>query len=142
VQEGQCASCHQPHGAAHAALLAKTHPSRFYVAFEDSRYELCFDCHDSDAFAEAITEDGTNFRNGTQNLHHAHVHRTKGRNCRVCHDPHASAHGKLIATSVPFGRWKIPLNFRETPTGGSCQPGCHRAYRYDRDSPIANLDPR
>jgi hypothetical protein len=40
---------------------------------------------------------------------------------------------------VPFGGWRIPINYQATETGGGCQPGCHRAYRYDRDTPAVNL---
>lgn len=143
LQDGQCAVCHAGiHGADRTALLGKAFPPGFYVSFAESAYELCFDCHDVEAFAEPQTDEATAFRNGTQNLHYVHVHREKGRSCRVCHDPHSSVRGKLITEGVPFGRWRIPIQFQGSASGGSCQPGCHRAYRYDREAPIANLTPR
>ena len=60
----------------------------------------------------------------------------KGRTCRVCHEPHASDGEKLISKEgTQFGDWKIPMNFKITSTGGSCAPGCHRSFKYDRDKP-------
>jgi len=77
------------------------------------------------------TDEATGFRNGERNLHWVHVNKkTKGRTCRTCHEVHASKRPRLVAESVPFGKrgWRLPLNFEKTETGGSCQPGCHRAY--------------
>jgi hypothetical protein len=31
-----------------------------------------------------------------------------------------------------FGSWNLPVNFKQTPTGGSCSPGCPGTYTYDR----------
>jgi hypothetical protein len=41
----------------------------------------------------------------------------------------------LIADSVPFGKWSLPLKFVKTETGGSCAPGCHKPQSYDRKNP-------
>ena len=35
----------------------------------------------------------------------------------------------LIADSVAFGSWKLPLKFVKTESGGSCAPGCHTPVR-------------
>jgi hypothetical protein len=43
---------------------------------------------------------------------------------------------KLIADKVPFSKWRLPLNFTKTETGGSCTPGCHQKYAYDRKTPV------
>ena len=141
LQEGGCSACHDPHGSSRGALLGKAFPVSLYVPYAEQEFALCFDCHDAAAFAEPTTDEDTEFRNGSQNLHHLHVHRHKGRSCRACHDPHGAMNDKQIAESVPFGRWNIPIRFRASPTGGSCAPGCHRPYRYDRDQPVANLRP-
>jgi hypothetical protein len=54
----------------------------------------------------------------------------------VCHEPHAGNLDKLILKEgYRFGGWNIPINFQITPTGGSCAPGCHQMYKYDREKP-------
>lgn len=140
IDGGDCTSCHsEVHGGERFRLLSGDYPTHFYVPYAEARYALCFECHDAEAFAEARTDELTGFRNGDQNLHFLHVNRkVKGRSCRACHQIHAGKRPKLIAESVPFGQWKIPIGFEATATGGSCQPGCHRPYRYDRESKVAN----
>ena len=106
------------------------------AAFDEKAYALCFECHEAAAFTDEETDSTTAFRNGQRNLHYLHVNRAvKGRTCRACHDPHASKNEKHIVESVPFGKWRIPIKFESTSTGGSCQPGCHRPERYDREQP-------
>jgi len=140
IQQQDCSGCHTAHGGEHFRLLTEAYPAEFYAPFAEERYALCFDCHESDLVKEAETDEATNFRNGEQNLHHLHVHRTpKGRTCRACHSTHASRQPRHIAESVRFASWDLPLNFQKTETGGACQPGCHRLYRYDRTSVIANV---
>ncbi|MEK6798380.1 MAG: cytochrome c3 family protein [Planctomycetota bacterium] len=142
VRDGECQACHAPHGGDNAALLAKAYPAKFYSPYGEDRYALCFECHEAAAFAEVTTDDATEFRNGRQNLHYLHVNKAdKGRTCRACHDPHAAKNAKYIADRVPFGDWNLPVNFKQTETGGSCGPGCHRPYRYDRETPVENIPP-
>ncbi|MHC4234651.1 MAG: cytochrome c3 family protein, partial [Planctomycetota bacterium] len=144
IRDKDCTSCHgDVHGSERFRLLSQQYPAEFYVAYDEARYALCFECHEAEAFESAETDDLTDFRNGEVNLHYLHVNRTvKGRTCRACHSAHASSGPKHVPESVPFGAWQIPINYRQTPSGGSCQPGCHRSYRYDRDSPVANLASR
>ncbi|MEK6674901.1 MAG: cytochrome c3 family protein [Planctomycetota bacterium] len=133
VGKGECAACHDPHGSVNAALLAQDYPPKFYAPFVEKAYSLCFECHESEAFTEKLTDKATGFRDGTRNLHYLHVNQSvKGRTCRACHDPHATKNSKQILESVPFGTWKIPLNFKETEIGGSCAPGCHKPATYKR----------
>jgi len=140
VRDGDCTACHLGHGGKHVAILAEPYPDRFYAAFSEETYKLCFDCHEAAAFESAETKDATAFRNGKQNLHYVHVNKpAKGRKCGACHDPHATKNPHHIADHARFGGWEIPIAYRATETGGGCQPGCHRAYRYDRTAPIANL---
>ena len=42
-----------------------------------------------------------------------------------------------LTKSVTFGDvgWKLPLNCQLSETGGSCSPGCHKTYAYDRVTP-------
>lgn len=143
VEKGECAACHDPHGSKWKSLTAHAYPETLYSPYGEATYKLCFECHEAEAFASAETDDATQFRNGTRNLHFLHVNKSpKGRSCRACHDPHASQNEKHIAEFVPFGKWKIPLNFRANSTGGSCASGCHRAYQYDREQPFDNFATR
>jgi hypothetical protein len=41
----------------------------------------------------------------------------------------------MVADSVKFGEWSLPVNYTRTPTGGSCAPGCHKPEPYDREVP-------
>jgi predicted CXXCH cytochrome family protein len=143
INDRDCTTCHaEVHGGARFRLLAADYPSHFYAPYSEERYALCFGCHDAEAFAEAHTDKLTGFRNGDQNLHFLHVNRkVKGRSCRACHQVHAGKQPQLIAESVPFGQWRIPLGFEATATGGSCHPGCHRPFRYDRKSKVENIVP-
>lgn len=131
IAQGDCQACHTVHGGAHAGLLAMAYDDRFYQPYTDAAYGLCFKCHDRSSVLESGTETG--FRNGFRNLHALHVAGSpQGRSCRSCHDTHASASDKLVAGSVAFGQWNMPINFVRSETGGSCGPGCHKPQSYDR----------
>lgn len=140
IRDQDCSGCHGAHGGEHFRMLNDAFPAAFYASYTHEAYALCFDCHDAELVEEEETDSATGFRNGEHNLHYLHVDReTKGRTCRACHELHASSGPKHIAETVPFGDWQIPINFKKTETGGGCQPGCHRAYHYDREQPIENL---
>ena len=138
VRAGQCQACHQVHGSSNSRLLSKVFPATFYARFDVTNYALCFSCHEQAMVMDQATTKLTGFRNGDRNLHHVHVNREKGRTCIACHAIHGSDAPKHMAASVPFegGGWSMPINFRKTPTGGSCAPGCHQAYTYDRDQAV------
>ena len=137
IQKGECKACHDPHGSNFFRLLRAEYPSALYVPYKTGLYDACLGCHEKNLLRYADTTIYTKFRNGNRNLHFVHVaNERKGRTCRVCHEPHASDGEKLISTAgAKFGDWKIPVNFKITPTGGSCEPGCHRAFKYDRNQP-------
>lgn len=139
VREGQCQECHQVHGSSNARLLAQAFPATFYQKFDVTNYALCFSCHEKATVMEAETTTLTGFRNGDRNLHFIHVNAEKGRSCRACHEMHASDQPKHMAEATPFegGGWAVPVGFRKTATGGSCAPGCHMPYTYDRENPVA-----
>lgn len=133
VASGDCAGCHGVHGAEHTGLLVKPYPKGFYQPFTDDAYALCFNCHDRNLAASRSAERETGFRDGTRNLHFLHVaNSVQGRSCRACHSVHASKHSRLIADTVSFGQWKLPINFTPTAEGGSCAPGCHKPASYTR----------
>jgi predicted CXXCH cytochrome family protein len=134
--DGKCTRCHEPHGSQNDRLLVAKFPSEPYVPYTSTEYALCFTCHKRDLLGYQETSFATNFRDGERNLHYLHVNRKqKGRGCKLCHSWHGSPNPKLIAESVPFGKWSLPLKFVKTETGGGCSPGCHKPQYYDRNSP-------
>jgi len=136
IREGNCAACHDPHGSEQMAILRQAYPRTFYSGWDPSLYALCFQCHEESAFRDAETAELTSFRDGTRNLHFLHVNRErKGRTCRACHEIHASSLPAHLSEEVPYGNWKMPLNFEQTEKGGSCAPGCHGPQTYDREAP-------
>ncbi len=139
IDQDNCAGCHQVHGGEHFRLLIEKYPPEFYAPFQEESYALCFSCHDAEVVRDERTTALTNFRNGELNLHYLHVNRQrKGRSCRACHETHASNKMNHIRESVPFGTggWMLPINFTKRESGGSCAPGCHVAYDYDREEPV------
>ncbi|MBZ0172719.1 MAG: hypothetical protein K8E66_10095 [Phycisphaerales bacterium] len=133
VRKELCTGCHELHGSDHPVLLAANYTQKFYEPFKLALYDLCFKCHAKEMVLNQESTAVTNFRNGSQNLHFAHVNREKqGRACRSCHATHASASDLHVPDSVPYGDWKLPLNFMRTESGGACNSGCHRPATYDR----------
>lgn len=136
IKDGKCAPCHDPHGSQYDRLLLDTYSSELYISYSDNEYKLCFKCHNRDLLRYPDTSFATGFRDGDRNLHYLHVNRKeKGRNCKLCHNLHGGELPKLLADKVPFGKWNLPLKFIKTETGGSCTPGCHKTFSYDRKTP-------
>ncbi len=136
VAQQKCASCHTVHGSFFKHLLTGPYSTEFFNDFNEKQYALCFQCHKIDLLLYPTTSYNTKFRDGEKNLHYVHVNRvTRGRGCKFCHKTHASQEPKLMRKTVSFGDWKMPLNFRLTPNGGQCTPGCHAQRSYNRDRP-------
>jgi predicted CXXCH cytochrome family protein len=135
IRNRYCSACHNPHGSPYFQSLKNQYSPNFYAPFFISNYDLCFRCHDSSLVTKEQTTSATEFRDGDRNLHFVHVDKeSHGRTCRSCHDVHASTTPQLIGTTVPFGTWKLPINFEKTKNGGSCTPGCHEVKKYDRQA--------
>ncbi len=115
IRDGSCTGCHEPHGGKETKLLVDSFPATAYVPYTDTAYALCFTCHDRDLLKYPDTSFATGFRDGERNLHFLHVNNAqKGRSCVLCHDLHGGTNDALIAESVTFGSWKLPLKFVPT----------------------------
>ncbi len=139
IRSGDCASCHNVHGATQANLLREKFPETFYASFDLENYALCFSCHSKDLVLLEKTDNLTGFRDGDRNLHYVHVHRAeKGRTCKTCHNIHGSDLPNHMADEVPFegSQWAMPIGFEKRPDGASCAPGCHEAKTYHRSSDV------
>jgi predicted CXXCH cytochrome family protein len=135
VRENNCTGCHQPHGSANFRLLQEPFPPKFYVSFSVETYALCLSCHDESMLTTRWTRTLTGFRNGNRNLHFLHVNKAKrGRTCRACHEVHSSPYPLHIREKVRYGKWMMPINFKQNETGASCHPGCHKLASYDREA--------
>lgn len=142
LREGKCTPCHNPHGSAYDKLLVKGFNPDFYIAYTDKEYELCFTCHNRDLLRYPATSYATGFRDGERNLHFLHVNiKDKGRSCKACHLMHAGVLQKMVAEKTLFGKWSLPLRFTKSETGGSCAPGCHQKFNYDRKTPGKAAEP-
>ncbi len=133
-----CARCHDVHGAQNPALLVRPMSDAIYQVFAAETYALCLGCHDADLVESPETTTATNFRNGSVNLHYVHVKKpgAKGRSCSMCHGTHLSLGPRLLKNDVGFGKWRLPISFKETRNGGTCVGGCHRVSEYDRVTPL------
>jgi predicted CXXCH cytochrome family protein len=138
IKQNDCSSCHNTHGSDNFRILRKYFPPVFYAAFDPKNYDLCFSCHEKTLVLDPKTTTLTGFRNGSQNLHFVHVNMPKGRTCRACHDAHATNNPKHIRDKVPFGQWGLPVGFEKNADGGSCLPGCHQRFDYNRTKPVKN----
>lgn len=136
VRTDDCAQCHQVHGSEHKKLLRSNFTSNYNEDFDITHYDLCFNCHNSKVVTDRNSIE-TGFRNGTTNLHFAHVNRKDGRTCMTCHDIHASNKPKHIRSEIPFKKkFTISINYSKTDTGGGCVVGCHKPREYDRENPV------
>jgi len=134
VAAEDCSACHKTHGGSNFRLLTNDYPASFYSPYDAKNYALCFSCHEEKVFTAAQTEELTQFRDGSRNLHYLHVNKTEmGRSCRACHEVHASQQDHHIRDSVPYGSkgWMLKVNFVKSPTGGSCSRTCHATKTYN-----------
>ncbi len=139
IRDKDCSACHNPHGSNNFRILRAYYPRTFYAAYNPDNFKLCFMCHNDTLVKDPKTTTLTGFRNGDQNLHYLHVNKTpKGRTCRACHDAHATNNPKHITDTVPFGAYAMPIGFKKNDKGGTCLPGCHQKFSYNRDKKVKN----
>lgn len=136
ILEDGCSACHAAHTPDNYFLLSAAFPKGSYGTGSTESFAHCFDCHDSGLMEEKSTTTATEFRDGSVNLHYLHVNREKARSRITCHDVHGSKFPHLVADKVPFGKWEMPMKFKESENGGSCVTGCHKELDYKRDSGI------
>jgi predicted CXXCH cytochrome family protein len=145
IRDGKCTPCHDPHGSPYMKLLKGAYPGEIYVPFDKDKnqYGLCLKCHEKNMLKFPDTTIYTKFRNGKENLHYFHVaNKRKSRTCRLCHEPHGSNSNHLIRNEgAEFGIWNLPVGFKQTPNGGTCAPGCHGTYSYDRQLSSPDVKP-
>jgi predicted CXXCH cytochrome family protein len=138
IRSDDCAQCHLPHGSNNRKLLRSAFTSEFSTEFSLDKYELCFNCHKTEMVLKKETNNTTGFRNGKTNLHYFHVN-TQGRNCKACHNMHASNQKFHLRKKIPFTKkFVFTLKFKETENGGRCIDGCHSPREYNRIKPIIN----
>ncbi|MCB0284460.1 MAG: hypothetical protein KDF60_17885 [Calditrichaeota bacterium] len=128
VEDG-CSDCHASHSPEYA-LLEGAFPASNYGENSTESYGLCFDCHDD---ANIFSEKGsdTAFRVDGVNLHFVHVAQDKSRSCINCHNVHGADFEHLVAGSVYFGKWNMPLGFQDNDRERSCLTGCHELKSYN-----------
>jgi predicted CXXCH cytochrome family protein len=138
IRDNGCAQCHLPHGSKNRMLLRSKFTGEFSAEFSMDNYELCFNCHETTMVLKEKTNNTTGFRNGKTNLHYLHVN-TQGRNCKACHNIHASNQKFHLRKKIPFTKKFIfTLKYKKTENGGRCIDGCHKPRKYDRINPIIN----
>ena len=132
IKTADCMSCHLPHTGDYPYQLVANYPIRQYADATVENFELCFLCHNEQLLTEHSTVKGTNFRNGTKNLHYLHITGNRGRNCNLCHNAHGAPNKHILEDHVMFGKWLMPMGLELTENGGSCATGCHKRLEYSR----------
>ncbi len=131
VAAGECNGCHAMHGSDQPKLLKARLAPGLTLAFSTEQFELCFTCHDVAAMTTPDTDKATAFRDGSKNLHYAHVQNGMVA-CRSCHDFHAAPQPHLLKEKEGSGKKTVTLAFKPTANGGNCTMSCHDSIAYDR----------
>lgn len=145
-----CLGCHNPHATANERLLNLNYSVLNYNLYDSdpnktNPYEMCFMCHDK-TMLESNTY-STGFRNDKmvgnkkvqKNLHWFHVKdasgyadKSRGRSCRICHDPHGTTQEFHINENWQMNKVKIPIVYKRNDDGGNCTNSCHSNKTYKR----------
>jgi predicted CXXCH cytochrome family protein len=141
-----CTECHSPHNSQNEKLLTAKLSLERLDMFSEEQAELCFNCHDAEAFTAVKTED-TDFRHGQTNLHQLHltggakpnkyglVKKKAGQTCLGCHLPHSTLQARLLRTEFECkGIFCYTMRFKPNEVGGTCVVGCHKPRTYSRNA--------
>lgn len=131
--QDDCTSCHNPHGTENSRILNENYSVSAYNAYPGTGknpYALCFNCHDSNMLNK--DEQSTNFRDGNKNQHWFHVvdaggkaDKSKGKSCKICHDPHGSNQDFSISETWQLNGKPVKTVYAKTKNGGTCTSNCH-----------------
>jgi predicted CXXCH cytochrome family protein len=131
VKQGNCTSCHNPHGSNNHRMLKGPYPTKSITPFKPESY-ICFNCHQKEKITQRKTTTQTNFRIDEKNLHTIHV-KDRSIVCTTCHDVHgAKEPNPLIKNKTQFSGTEFKLRYIKTPDGGSCNPICHNKKEYSK----------
>ena len=137
--QGNCTDCHDAHASDYSRLLIDNYSGNIYNAYPQAinPYAICFSCHDDSMLKQTGYEDSTNFRDTAKgmNYHWFHVVNgaentdnkgsTRGRACKICHDPHGSNQPFNINSTWMMGQRPIRLEYTLLSNGGQCAKTCH-----------------
>lgn len=133
-----CTDCHSsddatvrgPHGSAWDHLVKKNSPAVAGVQASAST-DLCFDCHNYDAYANALAPDAaqsnSRFNRPQTSQGHAFHAGQQGISCYTCHVSHGSV---LQPALIAAGRNPGVISYTQTASGGTCTPTCHGTASY------------
>ncbi|MHB1125392.1 MAG: cytochrome c3 family protein [Bacillota bacterium] len=144
----ECRQCHSPHGTSNPKNLLFSYDGNYgtnrTMLFFPDQFQTCFQggCHDQGTFGEST---GSNFRNGSINLHQFHLNDLGDSGnavCKECHRPHGTRTGENAAAArlVGFpaatvtGKDYAYPKFVEGTAGGSCNLVCHGTSHDDTNS--------
>ncbi len=141
--EGNCLDCHTPHTSANKRLLVAPWSTNIYNLYSETNnpYAICFTCHDSSMLRPSDFVTATQFRDDPKkiNLHWFHVvdavgneDKTRGRACKICHDPHGAPQTHDINSVWFMNTSPITLEYQAFSSGGQCTKSCHTLKTYQR----------
>ncbi|MEK6625918.1 MAG: cytochrome c3 family protein [Bdellovibrionota bacterium] len=139
---GSCLTCHTSHASMNYRLLKNPWSVTIYNTYSEvnNPYAVCFTCHQTSMMGPRDFVTRTQFRDDHTklNLHWFHVvdaagseDKSRGRSCKICHDPHGAAQPHDINTSWFMNGTPVTLEYQLIEKGGQCTKSCHslRAYR-------------
>ncbi|HAZ14529.1 MAG: hypothetical protein A2X86_15470 [Bdellovibrionales bacterium GWA2_49_15] len=140
---GTCLDCHKPHASDNLRLLTARWSVATYNQYSEQQnpYGLCFTCHETDMLQQSDFETKTGFRDNhtRMNLHWFHVvdaagntDKSRGRSCKICHDPHGAPQAHDINSAWLMNGNPIPIEYQVIESGGQCTKSCHSLRVYKR----------
>lgn len=153
VADGECTECHQAHDSLQGVLMNARYNLNRYAIYSPEEYDLCYGCHDKEPFEDGSMFEGTNFRNGENNLHYLHVYgsvevnkygikkKKEGMTCIGCHRTHSSEQKRLVRHKLDCGETACyTINYRAFEGGGTCVVGCHKPKVYRNSATSSTED--